>query len=71
MTIQQTIDLVLEHFEIDDCIKENDWYGIMVAVRKFNAMSKNTEKYNELARLAFEIERDRLSEIASKINFWE
>ena len=30
-------------------------------------MSKNTEKYNETARLAFAIERDKLQQIAENI----
>ena len=67
MTINETVESVLEWFEIEDCIKEGDFEGIMIAVRKFDAMSNNSEKYNELARIRFMIERDRLAEIADNL----
>ena len=67
MTINEKVLQVLDWFEVDACIEEGDFEGIMIAVRKFDAMANNSDKYNELARIRFMIERDRLSEIANNI----
>ena len=67
MTINETVQSVLEWFEIENCIKEGDSEGVMIAVRKFDAMANNDRKYNELARIRFMIERDRLYEIANNM----
>ena len=67
MTINETVNVVLEWFEVEDHIKDGDFEGVMTAVRKFDAMANNDRKYNELARIRFMIERDRLYEIANNM----
>ena len=71
MTINQKILSVLDWYEIENCINEHDTDGMTPAIQKFDAMADNEEKYNSTARFMFSIWRDRLNEIANKLDHGE